>query len=451
MARENELALVKEIIADGYDRLDVISFELDIPMMELLNLKRQVENEKRLQRARAEAQKQAERDRYASIQKMQQLRRNYEFIYNGLNVNSGFRELPREIPDSEAVEEVIKRLEAIINDEEKTKRDRVFEVLSLVKGAQNEAFSLEQAQRIVSILSDREKLPVPDGERNKTITYTINKYKKIAVKKLVEAIKIKLELTNDIDELIKLSAKLPYEYEQIDPVLVSPIKMKIQSKIAKLRTEKVMYDMENVFSEDVMNVVKNITSDDIDTDAISTLVSNEVQIRMSELRKGSYILTEEKQKVQVYFKVVKALEKFAEDYPIQNPEKTLNAIEKEFGRGFDSNFRAVILNYIARKQFVPAKYLCDKYTRVMGAESEHASYISRLKLEIQKAEIGQIILKGIQVSASLEEQNKFFEVIEKRMKQHGYSYSSIPLGYSKDGTRKITLADIWEDERIKRR
>ena len=121
MARENELALVKEIIADGYDRLDVISFELDIPMMELLNIKRQVENEKRQQRARAEVQKQAERDRCASIQKLQQLRRNYDFIYNGLSVNLGFKELPREIPDSEVVEEVIKKLDAIINDEEKTK------------------------------------------------------------------------------------------------------------------------------------------------------------------------------------------------------------------------------------------------------------------------------------------------------------------------------------------
>lgn len=444
MVREKELAIVKEIIADGYDRLDVISFELDIPMIELLNFKRQVENEKRFQMAGAEAQRRAEKDRYTYIQKMQQLRRNYEFIYNGLSVNSNFKELPREIPDSKEVSEVIKRLEAIINNDEITKRDRVFEVLSLVKGTQNESFSLEQAEKVASILSDRDRLPVPDGERNKTILYTVNKYKKIAIKKLVEAIKIKLELTNDEDELIKLSAKLPYEFEQIDPVLVSPIKMKIQSKITKLRTEKTMYDMENVFSEDVINVLKNITSNDID--GINILVKNEVQRRMSQPRKGSYILTEEKQKVQIYYKIVKALEKFAGDYPIQNPDKTLNTLEKEFGMGFDSNFRAVILNYIARKQFVPAKYLCDKYSRILGAESEHARNIDRLKLEIQKAEIGQIILKGIHANASLEEQNKFFELIERRMRQNKYNYSSIPLGYSKDGTRKITLANIWEEE-----
>ena len=448
MARENELALVKEIIADGYDKLDVISFELDIPMIELLNLKKQIEDEKRLQRARAEAQRRTEKDRYASIQKLQQLRRNYELIYNGISVKSSFKELPKVIPDSEVADEVIKKLEAVIDDKKITKKDRVFEVLSIVKGIQNENISLEQAERVISILSNRDKLPMPEGERNKTIIYTINKYKKIAIKKLVEAIKIKLELINDPDELVKLCAKLPYEYEQIDSVLVSPVKMRIQSKITRLRTEKSMYNMENVFSEDVMKITKNITSNDIDTEELERLVNNEVQRRMSQPRKGPFVLTEEKHKAQVYFQLVKALEKFAQDYPIQNPDKTIRALEKEFGMGFDSNFRAIILNYIARKQFVPAKYLCDKYTRIVGAESEHASNISRLKLDIQKAEIGQIILKAIHTNASLDEQNQFFEVIEKRMKQHGYNYSSIPLGYSKDGTRKITLADIWEDERI---
>ena len=448
MARERELALIKEIIADGYDKLDVISFELDIPMIELLNLKKQIEDEKRLQRARAEVQRRAEKNRYTSIQKLQQLRRNYEFIYNGLSVNSSFKELPKEIPDSEVADEVIKKLEAVIDDKKITKKDRVFEVLSIVKGIQNENISLEQAERVISILSNRDKLPMPEGERNKTIIYTINKYKKIAIKKLVEAIKIKLELINNPDELVKLCAKLPYEYEQIDSVLVSPVKMRIQSKITRLRTEKSMYDMENIFSEDVMNITKSITSNNIDMKELERLVNNEVQRRMSQPRKGPFVLTEEKQKAQVYFQLVKALEKFAQDYPIQNPDKTIRALEKEFGMGFDSNFRAVILNYIARKQFVPAKYLCDKYTKIVGAESEHASTISRLKLDIQKAEIGQIILKAIHTNASLDEQNQFFEVIEKRMKQHGYNYSSIPLGYSKDGTRKITLADIWEDERI---
>ena len=42
MANARELALIKSVIADGFDNLEAISFEMDIPMDVLLNLKRQV-------------------------------------------------------------------------------------------------------------------------------------------------------------------------------------------------------------------------------------------------------------------------------------------------------------------------------------------------------------------------------------------------------------------------
>ena len=43
MANAQELLLIKEIIADGFDDLEAISFEMDIPMVTLLNIKRQIE------------------------------------------------------------------------------------------------------------------------------------------------------------------------------------------------------------------------------------------------------------------------------------------------------------------------------------------------------------------------------------------------------------------------
>ena len=46
MTRERELEIIKKIIEDGYDRLDVISFEYDIPMHILEQIKSSVEQEK---------------------------------------------------------------------------------------------------------------------------------------------------------------------------------------------------------------------------------------------------------------------------------------------------------------------------------------------------------------------------------------------------------------------
>lgn len=47
MIREKELALIKEIIKEGFDNLEIISFELDIPMMELIKIKNEIYTEER--------------------------------------------------------------------------------------------------------------------------------------------------------------------------------------------------------------------------------------------------------------------------------------------------------------------------------------------------------------------------------------------------------------------
>ena len=48
MIRKEDLELVKELIRDGYSNLDAVSFELDIPMADLIMLKKQVMHEREI-------------------------------------------------------------------------------------------------------------------------------------------------------------------------------------------------------------------------------------------------------------------------------------------------------------------------------------------------------------------------------------------------------------------
>ena len=66
---------------------------------------------------------------------------------------------------------------------------------------------------------------------------------------------------------------------------------------------------------------------------------------------------------------------------------------------------------------------------------------------VQKAEIGDIILRAIKCESTEEEQEQFARILEKKLNNHRYSYNSIPLGRTKDKSRKITLADIWGEEK----
>lgn len=71
MTREKELMLVKEIISDGYENLDVISFELDIPIQQLVIMKKQIETEKR--KAMIKARK-TKTNNYSDVESSKKLR-----------------------------------------------------------------------------------------------------------------------------------------------------------------------------------------------------------------------------------------------------------------------------------------------------------------------------------------------------------------------------------------
>lgn len=361
-------------------------------------------------------------------------------------------EVPVEIPSSDVVDKVIKKIEAII-DEKEVQNRKLTIVLVMLKKIKDEQFSIEQAEKIISIVTDRDRLPCLNVGRNSEILYSIKQYQKFAVQKLCDAIRIKMELTNNVEELRQLNSKLPYSIEKLSPTVVSPTKMKISAKISKLKNEKVFDDMENNFSDNIVEIVKSIVSNRIDDVTIKELVNSEVEKTMTNKSGCGNIgfKSEEQYKKQIFYRVAKLLERRGEEYPISNPEKVIDVLEQLFGMGFDANIRIVINNYIARKEFDIATKICNKYREGIDPQSALARIIDSLKKEIKKAEIGQIILKGICANATEDEKNAFFDVIEKRMQEVKFSYSTIPLGYSKNGKKKITLADIWEDERDRKR
>ena len=69
-----------------------------------------------------------------------------------------------------------------------------------------------------------------------------------------------------------------------------------------------------------------------------------------------------------------------------------------------------------------------------------------LRKEIRNEEIGDAVLKGINMDGTLEEQNAYYELIEKGLKQGNVKLGAVCLGKSEDGLRTITLADIWTEK-----
>ena len=102
------------------------------------------------------------------------------------------------------------------------------------------------------------------------------------------------------------------------------------------------------------------------------------------------------------------------------------------------------------KDFERAKEVCDKFSS-RNDENQIATYIMKLKKEIKNDEIGEMVLKGINMNGTYEEERAYLELIEKGLKLGRVKLEAVSLGKSQDGLKNITLADIWIDEEIKER
>lgn len=144
-----------------------------------------------------------------------------------------------------------------------------------------------------------------------------------------------------------------------------------------------------------------------------------------------------------------AIRENADMYHIQDPENTILRMQELCGGQLTMSIGAVIQNLISGKQFESAKSICNKFStnsKDDPMDMGDMKYIKGLRNEIRKAEISDIVMRLINMNGTIEEEIALFEFIEKGLNMGNVELLTISLGKSKDGTKNITLADIWTDE-----
>ena len=134
-----------------------------------------------------------------------------------------------------------------------------------------------------------------------------------------------------------------------------------------------------------------------------------------------------------------------EKYHIENPKVTIKQMQELCGGDLEQSIRTVVNNLIRSKDFERAKEVCDRFS-IKDNDNQIPKYIRTLKNGIRNAEIGDIVLKGLNMRGAEEEDRAYFELIEKGLKMGNVKLSSVPLGKSQDGLKNIYLSDIWENQ-----
>ena len=177
----------------------------------------------------------------------------------------------------------------------------------------------------------------------------------------------------------------------------------------------------------------------MDVQAANEILEDEAKKRVEGKPKTRFTLTEEQEKRQSLIQIKKILMENPEQYHIEKPEVTIMQIEELCNGGLEQAIRTVVKNLTGIKDFERAKEVCDKFSS-RNDENQIATYIMKLKKEIKNDEIGEMVLKGMNMNGTYEEERAYLELIEKGLKLGRVKLEAVSLGKSQDGLKNITLA-----------
>lgn len=435
---------IKKLIQDGFD-IELISFELDIPIKELRQLKKEIESSQKPNARKYSAQEIIDKENKNAHLKMEQMREKYNKIFfeNNRDDDKKTEELSQEEIDiiNSKLAEIEEKIGEMKELSKQERRKETRDILSKAKKTANYQMTVEQAEKLLFLMQSEELKNLSLSSTDKIDAY-INQYKKLAIKKLAEAIDTAQSQTEEIEELRDLEKKLTIKMAQNNPIVVGTVKSKLGNKITKINQKNASERIRNNIPISIENIIRDIASGTLDIQVANEAIDEETRKILESRPKNRFAFKEEQAKNQVLIQIRTVLMEKSEQYHIENPDIAIMQIQKLCGGELEQAIRTVVKNLIGAKDFERAKGVCTNFSSKYNGSLS----LIGLRKEIRNAEIADIVLKGININGTMEEEKAYFKLIEKGLERGNVKLSAISLGKSQDGLRNITLADIWPEE-----
>lgn len=442
MKKQKEIEEIKKLIQSGFD-LKLISFELDIPMQELIQYKIDIETSKI---------NNAENTVHS---KMNEMRGRYKSLYFRSNKVEVAK--PKELSEEElklvqtvikTVEEKIKAIRTVARKNRKYIASTILPELKKIEGFQ---LPMEHAEQLYMLLH-AEELDALNTSVVDRVDYYISNERRRSLNNYAKAIEFEQYKVNDIESLKVLERRITGDMVKEAPLTAGTVKSKISSRISAIQQQDVKERIRSEIPVSIMHIIQGLANGNIDIVKANKVINEEAKKRVESKPKTMFSLTEEQERRQILIQIRTAISEKTDTFYIINPEKTILQMQELCGGELRQAIRAVVENLIKYKDYEVAKNICDKFSKKdEDKESEHTKYITGLRNEIRNAEISDIVMKAINMNGTPEEESACFSLIEKGLKMGNINLRAISLGKSEDGIKNITLADIWCDDKQKHR
>lgn len=447
---KNEINNIKELIKDKYD-IELISLEFDISIEKLKQYKKEIEttterdNKKEQPKGIIRGVNTNKEDKHVH-KDLEEMRRRYKklFFQKDTTVESKtvtkLSQQENELVNSEIIiiENKIQEIKSISNKE---KIETYKDIADEIKKISKIRLTTEQAEKLYHLMDSKElkKIKTQKGEIKKNIY----RQKKQFLKKLVAAIELELSQTEDIEKLRYLNKKLTLNMSKENPAVVSTIDIKIRNKIQKLLIiNRTRIDIPT----NIISIIEELANGTLNTEEANEIIEQEARKSVESKPKTRFTLTVEQERRKILTSIRNRLIEQSKKYQIRNPKITVLQMQELDGGELDVDIQTVVKNLISAKDFEKAKEFCDI---VVKEQKTLYRSIKILKKEIKNAEISDLVLKGINMNGTVEEERKYFELLEEGLNRGEVDLEAVSLGKSQDGLRNITLADIWQNENLK--
>lgn len=439
-------ALIKK-----YD-LDLISFELEIPVEELEQLKREMDEDvKNDSSIKLRASTGKVDDRYIKVlqahSRLEKMRERYKKLLVGKKKEEKENN-PKIQRSEESVNAIINKIQEIVNGlrgkSATEKRDGAFAVMAELRKIQNCKLTMEQAENLNEAMQSKDLNGLKQGinDRN-NINTSIENRRAMVTEKVIEAIDIAKNQTDDVEELKRLLSKITMKMRQ-EHISANAVASKIYARIQNISMQKHREEIR----ANVLGIARDLADGTLDIQSASKIIEEEARNRVKNGSNSKFALTQEQQRGQILHEIQTLIGDKADEFQLEDPEKTLLLLQKLCGIDAQEAARSVIENLIFRKDFEMAKKILNNY---YAKNVDDSNYIEtrNLRTRMINAELGDLVSRAINSKGSMEEELDYLELIEQGIKMGNVKLGSIVLGKSQDGLKKITLYDIWTDEKEK--
>ena len=439
---------VRELIEHGYDD-DVIIMTLGLSNSQLDFIKEQIKKTETVPKIKT-----------AQKSKLQLLRERYFAVYN--SKSPYIIEQPKSL-SQEKIDEITRRLDKIedimpdVIEKPRGKEGRQYtDVKSLYSYLDKIDLPLNLAKRAFDLLPSEDQIRhMKDRNATESFKRLVDRYRS----KYMFSIGSSVDGIDDLAELDRLLGEVR-QFSTASYFAYSTVQSKILRKKQKIGLDKIK-EFTVIPEDKIQGILNGIVDFSVDLNEVKERIEEAAQFyydtrraaakeapKNSPLSVATRNLTIDSSKRQVRHQVVGAFERL--DVEITDPSSMFARL---VGVEVDRN---VAINTIVQRLLDREKYdEAEAFIRKSYPDREDWSQIKNRKTaltDVRKRRISTFIMRGINAKpASVEEENKYYQMIQNGIDKSYLEPQNIPLGKTRDGRRTITWADVMEKPKVPKR